>query len=107
MLPRRNLATVYPTEDDPTGSEAATPEQIAALPRVHFTVDLFDDPRESCAVCLAEFSPGDVLQRLPCGHHFHRCCAGTWLARSKKCPLCMGTIDSPSACLSSLRSKVE
>lgn len=73
--------------------EAATAEQIAALPLVRFTQSLFDDPDANCAVCLSEYTTGDMLRRLPCKHHFHRRCADKWLARSKRCPLCMGSID--------------
>lgn len=87
---------------DASQPEAATAEQVAALPTVAFTKDLFDEPGESCAVCLSEYVVGDVLRRLPCGHHFHHCCASQWLVRNKKCPLCMCAIDSqpkrPSLC---------
>lgn len=102
LFPRGNAVPVV----DDARQEAATLEQVAALPTVVFTGNLFDNSGESCAVCLSEFVPGDVLRRLPCGHHFHRCCADRWLARSKKCPLCMGAIDSPPKCLK-FRCKVE
>jgi len=73
---------------------AAAPSQINALPTSVFRSD--GDSAHSnttCAVCLAEYREGDVLRDLPCGHQFHRHCADQWLARSKRCPLCMRAID--------------
>jgi len=48
---------------------------------------------DTCAVCLDDYEEGAFLWELPCGHRFHRKCADHWLQRSKRCPLCMGTID--------------
>lgn len=97
MFPHGNPAAAVASPQ----AEAATLEQVAALPLVRFTEDLFDDAGESCAVCLSEFASHDVLRKLPCGHHFHRCCADRWLSRSKKCPLCMGAIDAQPKSLKS------
>ncbi|KAL7747676.1 hypothetical protein RI367_006965 [Sorochytrium milnesiophthora] len=41
-----------------------------------------------CVICLLEYTPGDPLRHLHCGHHFHRDCADHWLTLSRKCPLC-------------------
>merc|ERR1712242_384390 len=65
--------------------EGATSKQVLALPTVCVTAD-FKGP-SGCAVCLSEYDHGDVLRRLPCGHHFHCQCADEWLHRSKTCPL--------------------
>eukprot|EP00927_Polykrikos_kofoidii_P077637 TRINITY_DN74560_c0_g1_i1.p1 TRINITY_DN74560_c0_g1~~TRINITY_DN74560_c0_g1_i1.p1 ORF type:complete len:317 (+),score=40.33 TRINITY_DN74560_c0_g1_i1:151-1101(+) len=73
---------------------AALPGQIASLPLVRFSADLFSDDRPSCAVCLGEYDVGDSLRRLPCGHHFHKMCSDKWLRQSKRCPLCMQPIDA-------------
>jgi len=73
---------------------AAAPSQINALPTLVFHSDDAAVPSNtSCAVCLSEYKEGDVLRDLPCGHQFHRRCADQWLARSKRCPLCMRAID--------------
>jgi hypothetical protein len=32
-----------------------------------------------CRVCLGRFEPESVVNRLPCGHLFHRSCMETWL----------------------------
>ncbi|CAO2162916.1 unnamed protein product [Urochloa humidicola] len=42
-----------------------------------------------CRVCLARFEPESVVNRLPCGHLFHRACLETWLDYDHAtCPLC-------------------
>lgn len=50
----------------------------------------------SCAICIDEYEDGDDLCRLPCGHYFHRECAGTWLLKNDKCPLCKQSVLSPA-----------
>ncbi|XP_062191389.1 probable E3 ubiquitin-protein ligase XERICO [Phragmites australis] len=55
-----------------------------------------------CRVCLARFEPESVVNRLPCGHLFHRACLETWLDYDHAtCPLCRLRLlpaadDSPS-----------
>jgi hypothetical protein len=86
----------FPTEPEGEAAprvEAATTQQIAALPLVLCTPDLFSEPGANCAVCLSEFAVDERLRRLPCGHYFHRRCADEWLRRSKRCPLCIRAID--------------
>ncbi|KAL5230778.1 hypothetical protein ABZP36_029554 [Zizania latifolia] len=42
-----------------------------------------------CRVCLARFKPESVVNRLPCGHLFHRACLEKWLDYDyATCPLC-------------------
>jgi len=42
-----------------------------------------------CRVCLVRFEPESVVNRLPCGHLFHRACLETWLDYDHAtCPLC-------------------
>jgi hypothetical protein len=44
---------------------------------------------ECCATCLEEFGKDEQLQRLECGHHFHKACLDSWLGSgSQNCPLC-------------------
>ncbi|XP_062199709.1 probable E3 ubiquitin-protein ligase XERICO [Phragmites australis] len=47
------------------------------------------DAAADCRVCLARFEPEAVVNRLPCGHLFHRGCLETWLLYDRAtCPLC-------------------
>lgn len=72
----------------------ASIEEVIALPTLRFSAKRTTDPdHASCAVCLCDYCDGDLLRRLPCGHHFHQRCADKWLRRNKRCPLCMAAID--------------
>ncbi|KAG2216711.1 hypothetical protein INT45_005664 [Circinella minor] len=43
----------------------------------------------SCVICLDEFSSGDTVRKLPCGHEYHCECIDPWLTiKSASCPLC-------------------
>lgn len=72
----------------------ASKEVISALPLVMCSEDvILGGPETSCAVCLTEFSQGDVLRRLPCCHKFHKGCIDIWLTRSRTCPLCLHDVE--------------
>ncbi len=36
---------------------------------------------------------------MPCGHVFHRACAGTWLANNDTCPTCRFQLGAPGTCV--------
>jgi hypothetical protein len=94
----RWLFPIEAMEEEAPKIEGATPDQIAALPLVSYSPNLFAEPGASCAVCLSEFDYGDRLRRLPCGHYFHRQCADEWMRRNKRCPLCIRAIDEVHSC---------
>jgi hypothetical protein len=47
-----------------------------------------DDDDGACAICLDEFTGGDVVADLPCNHHFHADCAREWFDVKPQCPYC-------------------
>jgi hypothetical protein len=48
---------------------------------------------EDCAVCLGEFSDGELVRLLPrCAHPFHVPCIDTWLHAHVNCPICRSSI---------------
>lgn len=76
----------------------ATTRQIRTVPVVYFEERFSDNAdhmstQASCSICLSDFASGVLLRKLPCGHRFHRSCVDKWLARNKRCPLCMHAID--------------
>ena len=84
-------------EDQPTAGAASTSSSssptLADRFRSSFTPALFGRRRGAgapdCRVCLARFEPESVVNRLPCGHLFHRACLETWLDYDHAtCPLC-------------------
>mmetsp|Transcript_78689 Transcript_78689/g.122822 ORF Transcript_78689/g.122822 Transcript_78689/m.122822 type:complete len:305 (+) Transcript_78689:94-1008(+) len=89
--------------------EAASRRQINELELVYVpkkkATTGSDEGAESCAVCLADISGGDVVRRLPCRHQFHMACIDKWLHRNKRCPLCMHPIDEMATTPSALVAK--
>jgi hypothetical protein len=74
---------------------------LAAFPTMVYSSATKEEAAEdktTCAVCLAEYTDGDELRRLPgCRHAFHRECADQWLRQRPSCPLCR-TPPASSAC---------
>jgi len=90
--------TVTPLLRNP---EAST-QNLPQLPRAEVFVAAGPDDINSakfeptCVICIAEFTPGDFLARLPCGHTFHMECVSQWLRQHGKCPLrCAGIVLPP------------
>ncbi|CAD6218800.1 unnamed protein product [Miscanthus lutarioriparius] len=51
---------------------------------------------DDCSVCLSGFVAKAVVNRLPCGHLFHRACLETWLRYERAtCPLCRANVPLP------------
>ncbi|XP_010476458.1 PREDICTED: E3 ubiquitin-protein ligase RDUF1-like [Camelina sativa] len=68
------------------GRSPATKASVESMPRVV----IGDDNKEkgSCAICLEEWSKGDVAAEMPCKHRFHSKCVEEWLGRHATCPMC-------------------
>lgn len=47
----------------------------------------FIDDNE-CIICLGEYSQGQSISLLMCGHKFHKSCIEYWFKYKKTCPLC-------------------
>merc|ERR1712146_196295 len=92
------FTSLFPEEevelDDSPKVRPASTQEISSLPITHFCADTAQDPDAICAICLSDYSDGESLRRLPCGHEFHVECCDAWLQRNKRCPLCVQPIDA-------------
>ncbi|KAL5972417.1 hypothetical protein ACLOJK_041671 [Asimina triloba] len=66
-----------------------TDELRCRFPSIRFG-SFFHCPSEhDCSVCLTAFEPDSEINRLPCGHLFHKGCVEKWLEYwNTTCPLC-------------------
>ncbi|XP_021890014.1 probable E3 ubiquitin-protein ligase XERICO [Carica papaya] len=71
-------------------SESYKEEFRSRSPAVRFdSVGSCKWPEDDCAVCLTEFEPDSEINRLGCGHLFHKVCLEKWLDYwNITCPLC-------------------
>lgn len=46
---------------------------------------------EPCCICQEEYSDGEDVGTLDCGHDFHRECVKQWLTQKNLCPICKTT----------------
>lgn len=90
------------------------PEIIDTIPRKIYNArdDAATEEGENCCpICLVNYSDGDELRVLPCGHYLHRFCLDAWLASNPSCPSCRYSLrelvdDRPMLQLRTLRSRL-
>lgn len=65
-------------------------KEVNALPSVVFNcIEDSKGTSETCAICLEDYIPGELLRLLPCQHEFHLDCIDQWLTTRKPfCPVC-------------------
>ena len=52
---------------------------------------------DECSICYAQYTAGDTVRVLQCGHEFHVNCVDEWLTRHRnKCPVCLHTVGPNS-----------
>ena len=83
------LQRVFPSGIHPTlalqpaSADSADPSAALLSARSDVTRDEF-----SCAICLSDYQPLDLLLRLPCAHVYHKSCVSAWFSQHNTCPLC-------------------
>eukprot|EP00294_Goniomonas_avonlea_P001684 CAMPEP_0114559916 /NCGR_PEP_ID=MMETSP0114-20121206/11177_1 /TAXON_ID=31324 /ORGANISM="Goniomonas sp, Strain m" /LENGTH=310 /DNA_ID=CAMNT_0001745419 /DNA_START=447 /DNA_END=1379 /DNA_ORIENTATION=+ len=67
--------------------------KIEQLPAKHFSPGAIPAEDAICAICLAEYVPGEKIRSLgTCVHHFHATCIDQWLSSKRNCPLCQANV---------------
>ena len=78
----------------PEGQLAANEHHIQQLPKYRISEnDTLPEHAGQCAICLEEFSPGDMRMMLHCFHAFHTNCCTEWLRINGSCPICKKRIE--------------
>ncbi len=87
MRPTRHTTPHYYTPD--YCRPDATPTHTLAATAVAADVAV----RDTCSICLENFSSGETVTRLSChiSHMFHTPCIDTWRSVARTCPLCKKT----------------
>lgn len=73
-----------------TPSESYMEDFRSQTPTIRYdSVCISHHSEKECPVCLTDFAPDAEINRLSCGHVFHRLCLEKWLkCWSVTCPLC-------------------
>ncbi|KAK9060413.1 hypothetical protein SSX86_021117 [Deinandra increscens subsp. villosa] len=93
------IASNQPATESPEsrGSPSRTymDEFRSLIPTIRYD-SLSCTAKQECSVCLIEFKPEAEINRLSCGHVFHKSCLEKWLNYwNLTCPLCRHRIIAP------------
>mmetsp|Transcript_19902 Transcript_19902/g.26860 ORF Transcript_19902/g.26860 Transcript_19902/m.26860 type:complete len:86 (+) Transcript_19902:554-811(+) len=62
----------------------------SAFDKMSRPLDVRFNDHQECAICLSDFSVGEMVSPLPCDkrHYFHTDCIKEWASKRVHCPLC-------------------
>ena len=60
---------------------------IAQIPSIQIENSHLDEGAQ-CGICLKDYTLGESVRRVQCGHFFHTDCIVTWLRSKTTCPYC-------------------
>lgn len=84
-----NIVTNSFQMEQSSQKEKATKDQLSKLGPYHRVNKNSNLLKESCSICLDNFSVGEGYRTLICGHDFHKKCIDRWLLKgSQECPMC-------------------
>ncbi|CAJ0949157.1 unnamed protein product, partial [Mesorhabditis belari] len=102
-LERQHATTVFGgqpvAEPQPVGASLADIEKFTERNEFVKDVEVPENEKERCTVCLMEFETGEGVRKLRCTHLFHVDCIDKWLVYNKKCPVCRVEVDCPAKTL--------
>lgn len=78
-----------------TGGSSIGHQSLAFDKRSHSTLDKRTARHDfsMCGICLEDYTDGEHLLELPCGHKYHPQCIGPWLTeQSTHCPICRADV---------------
>ncbi|XP_058112802.1 probable E3 ubiquitin-protein ligase XERICO [Magnolia sinica] len=82
-------ADISETPSEPLEFPPFTDEFRCRVPSIRFGSCFRCPSDHDCSVCLTRFEPDSEINRLPCGHFFHKGCLEKWLEYwNTTCPLC-------------------
>ncbi|BFZ64668.1 hypothetical protein YB2330_005819 [Saitoella coloradoensis] len=85
--PGTDLPLISPTTTPPPPVPASTPVTPAPSSLPFSPPQLEKHP--DCPICLEDYTPGELLLTLPCGHEYHKACVEPWLVKRRRvCPIC-------------------
>ncbi|CAO2817783.1 unnamed protein product [Amaranthus hypochondriacus] len=63
---------------------------LSSMKQCKYIHTMSDDQIESepCCICQEEYTDGEDIGTLDCGHDFHRECIKQWLTHKNLCPIC-------------------
>jgi len=94
LAARFSLASPLSTDSLPRSGLSR--RAIAKLPSKMFHPGSLPPEDAVCAICLAEYIPGEKIRSLgTCVHHFHATCIDQWLESKRNCPLCQTDVVKP------------
>ncbi|KAI3793563.1 hypothetical protein L1987_36182 [Smallanthus sonchifolius] len=80
--------------DDVLDTFPTFPYSRTVMPDAETDNSTTDGYGSGCSICLADYTPADMLRLLPeCGHLFHVSCIDTWLKIHPTCPVCRNSFD--------------
>ena len=79
-------------QENKTGLSEA---QLQSLPTTDISIQQVQDGTK-CNVCLMDYSEGETVCQLSCGHLYHSNCIATWLTAKTTCPTCRRNLQEES-----------
>ena len=68
-------------------------EEVKVIPITCITKQHVED-QNNCTICCTDYHEGEVVNKLPCNHLYHKVCIATWLRSNGTCPNCRKNLNT-------------